>query len=375
VVEDTNTGQIVSSLNLISQTWSYAGIPFKVGRPELVGTDPAYRKRGLVRQQFEIIHEWSRQRGEMLQGITGIPYYYRQFGYEMTVSLGGGTIGSSASMPPWQSNEPEPYHFRPAAAGDVALIARLYREGTRRSLVSSNWDETLWRYELTGKSPDNVNRHELRIIEDAAGDALGVLAHPFFLWGDMLATNFYELKEGAPWLEITPAVIRYLWRTGEEYAARDNGKMRAFGFWLIENHPAYQVAGEYLPKTRRRYAWYLRVPDLPAFVRLVAPALEERLAHSPVSGYSGDLRLGFYRSGLSLNFQSGKLANIETWQPTTKNFGKAAYPGLSFLHLLFGYRTHDELENTFADCFADTEIKPVLRVLFPKLPSEIRPVD
>ncbi len=34
IVEEQATGKIVSCVNLISQTWSYAGIPFKVGRPE-----------------------------------------------------------------------------------------------------------------------------------------------------------------------------------------------------------------------------------------------------------------------------------------------------------------------------------------------------
>ena len=79
VVEDTRTGAIVSSLNLISQTWAYEGIPFKVGRVELVGTHPDYRNRGLIRAQFEVVHRWSAARGELVQGITGIPFY-RQFG-------------------------------------------------------------------------------------------------------------------------------------------------------------------------------------------------------------------------------------------------------------------------------------------------------
>ena len=43
IVEESATGKIVSSLNLISQTWAYAGIEFGVGRPELVGTLPEYR--------------------------------------------------------------------------------------------------------------------------------------------------------------------------------------------------------------------------------------------------------------------------------------------------------------------------------------------
>src|SRR3954454_21898795 len=83
VVEDTATGAIVSTLGLIAQTWSYGGIPIAVRRPELVGTDPAYRRRGLVRAQLEVVHDWAAARGMLVLGITGIPWYYRQFGYEM----------------------------------------------------------------------------------------------------------------------------------------------------------------------------------------------------------------------------------------------------------------------------------------------------
>jgi hypothetical protein len=89
VVDENADGKIASTMNLISQTWVYdgpsGGIPFALGRPELVATDEAYRRRGLVRMQFEAIHAKSAARGEMVQAITGIPWYYRQFGYEMCV--------------------------------------------------------------------------------------------------------------------------------------------------------------------------------------------------------------------------------------------------------------------------------------------------
>ncbi|PIE81740.1 MAG: hypothetical protein CSA11_03570 [Chloroflexi bacterium] len=44
VVDENAGGKIVSSLSLISQTWSYDGIEFPVGRLELVGTDSDYRR-------------------------------------------------------------------------------------------------------------------------------------------------------------------------------------------------------------------------------------------------------------------------------------------------------------------------------------------
>ena len=49
MVEDTRTGSIVSSTCLIGQRFSYEGVEFDAGLPELVGTHPDYRRRGLVR--------------------------------------------------------------------------------------------------------------------------------------------------------------------------------------------------------------------------------------------------------------------------------------------------------------------------------------
>src|SRR5262245_24191505 len=48
VVTDTRTGEIVSCLHLLSQTWSYGGVPISVGQPELIGTRTARRGHGLV---------------------------------------------------------------------------------------------------------------------------------------------------------------------------------------------------------------------------------------------------------------------------------------------------------------------------------------
>lgn len=209
IVEETATGKIVSTMNLISQTWSYAGISFKVGRPELVGTLPDYRNRGLVRRQFDVIHQWSAERGEKLQAITGIPYYYRLFGYEMAMNLGGGRAGYPTHIPRLKEGEQEPFRIRSATEADIPFISHLYAAGCQRSLVACEWDDSLWRYELTGKSEKNVNRVEIRLIETLTGKPCGFLIHPAFSWGDMMPLQWYEILPELTWLEVTPSVIRY----------------------------------------------------------------------------------------------------------------------------------------------------------------------
>jgi hypothetical protein len=378
IVEDTRAGKIVSSLNLIPQTWSYGGVRFGVGRPELVGTHPEYRNRGLVRAQFEVIHQWSAERGESVQAITGIPYYYRQFGYEMGLALGGGRAGFSSHIPRLKEDEQEPYRIRPALEADLPFIAGLYDAGCKRSLVACVWDAALWRYELTGKSEKNVNRLELRLIETPQGEPVGFLAHPFFTWGDMMSVQAYELKPGVSWFEVTPSVIRYIEAVYEKYQPEQGEKkpFGAFGFWLGEEHPVYHTIPDRLPRHRRPYAWYVRVPDLPAFLQLIAPVLEQRLAASPILGYTGELKLSFYRDGVRLVFEQGKLALAERWKPTPfGHSGDAGFPDLTFLSLLFGYRSLETLRSFLADCWVGGDATAVLLdTLFPKQPSIVWPV-
>ncbi len=377
IVEEQATGKIVSSLNLISQTWAYAGIPFKVGRPELVGTDPAYRKHGLIRTQFEVAHAWSAARGELVQAITGIPYFYRQFGYEMAMMLGGGRRGYPAEFPPLKPDQTEPYRIRPVAAADLPFVMAVDAHAARRSLISCVRDEALGRYELFGKSPGNVNGPTWAVVETAEGEPAGVVAYGVKLEGGRLPIFSVELKPGLSWLKVTPSLLRGLAGIGAALAAGQGKALAALAFWLGVEHPLFTVAEERLPHVRRPYAWYLRVArdSVPGFLWHIAPALEERLAGSVAAGHSGELKLSFYRDGVRLVFEAGRLVVAEPWQPNHDDGGAAGFPGRTFLQLLFGYRTLAELRTAFPDCWADgDDARTLLEVLFPKQPSSFWPV-
>ncbi len=371
IVEETKTGRIVSAMNLISQTWSYEGIPFGVGRPELVGTLPEYRNRGLVRVQFDEVHKWSAERGELVQGITGIPYFYRQFGYEMGLELGGGRTGFEPQLPKLSKGEKEPVTFRKAVETDIPFMMEIAAHAARRHLITCPYDETMWRYVLSGQSKNNVNRHEFRIIErSGTKEPLGYLMHPWYHWNTGLIVNEYELKPGTSWLEVTPAVARYLWKTGGSMLSKEEKPRTAYAFWLGLEHPAYEVLREALPRVRQPYAWYIRVPDLPGFLMHIKPVLERRLAESIAVGYSGKWEVRLYRSGVRMAWEKGTLAGIEAWQPKPFEEGQAAFPNLTLLRQVFGHATLDELKSVFADCwYRNDETRLLLNILFPKKPS------
>ena len=370
IVEDTRTGQIVSSLNLISQTWSYGGIEFGVGQPELVGTRKEYRKKGLIRAQFEVIHEWSAQRGEKVQALTGIPFFYRQFGYEMALRLSDGVRGHKSNVPKLEEGKKESYRVRPAGEDDLSFIARTYKAGMGRYLVSAVRTRALWRYELSGRGEEAMSHSRLCVIENASGQRVGFLAHGSRLWHRSLGVMAYELKPGTNWLEVTPSVLRYLAAAGESTAQRKKGAFEWIAFSGFDQHPVRRVVPSFLSDPERAYAYFIRVPDIPGFVRHVSPVLEERLARSPAAGYTGELRLNFYRGGLRMAFKRGRVSAVEPWEPGDEL--SASFPFLTFLHILFGHHSLDDLAAVYPDSGPrGDEARLLLETLFPKMPSQV----
>jgi len=373
IVEDTATDKIVSSLNLINQTWSYDGIDFGVGRPELVGTNPEYRHRGLVREQFNLIHQWSAERGHKLQGITGIPYYYRLFGYEMALAMGGGRIGYLPHEPKLKDDQKEPFVLRPGNETDIPFIMDVYERALARNLVGCQRDSSYWQYELNGKSQQSIQRSELRLIEDLEGERIGFIQHAPLIWSPIINLFSYELKAGISWLDVTPSVIRYLVKTGKDYAAKkEELELAGYNFSLGAAHPAYQVLPERMPRINKPYAWYIRVADIPDFLHHIGPVLERRLAQSPLVGHSGDLKLSFYRSAVKLSFGKGVIKSVESYQPEHNEDADVLFPDLTFLRVLFGYESFDAVENAFPDCFAANDHgRALMPVLFPQKNSNI----
>lgn len=375
VVEEAATGRIVSTMNLISQTWSYEGIPFGVGRYELVGTLPEFRNRGLIRLQFEEAHQWSKDRGEIVQAITGIPFYYRQFGYEMAIDLDGRRNGYEAHVPKLKDGEEEPYCVRVATEADAPVIAEIYNEIRKRYLIVCERTPELFGYDINRQDIDGAYVLT-RMIEDRNGNIVGSLKHVSHVANGSLNMVYYELMPEISWLDVTPSVIRYLWKTGQEFAKRDGKTFTSFGFALGEQHPAYEVVKDRLPDVRGSYAWYIRVPDLPGFLNHIKPVLEKRLADSIARGYSREIKISFYRTGLRLVLEHGRITTIEPWKPSPhSDEGNIAFPNLTFLQLVFGYRSYEELHYAFPDCWCDNdEVRVLLTAMFPKKTSNIYPV-
>ena len=379
LVEDTDSGAMVAATCLLWEMWEYDGIAFPAGRPEVVASMPDYRNRGLVRAVFELIHARSAERGHLAQGITGIPYYYRQFGYEYALDLGGSRSVYFAAIPKLKDGEQEPYALRDAHVEDLPQLMALYDRERARGPVSTRVGEDYWRWVLGGQNPAAGEGWHTQLIVNGQGRLIGYVLTGRRRWGDALGVLGMALEPGVALQPLLPSVLRLLHAQALAMPSQraDEPPAARIMFALFGSHPIYDALGErMLAAHEPPYAWYVRVPDLPRFIRHIAPALERRLAASMMSGYTGELKINFYRGGLRLVFEQGRLATAEDyraagWRPVAQ----AGFPPLVFLQLLFGRRSLAELRYAFPDAWADDEARPLLEVLFPAKASWVLALD
>jgi GNAT superfamily N-acetyltransferase len=378
VIEDTRRAEhrIVACTCFWSQAWEYEGIHIGLGRPEIVATDPAYRNRGLVRALFEEIHARSEAQGDLVQGITGISYFYRQFGYEYALNLGGRSVTNLSLIP--QAKEPEPYLLRDATEVDIPFILALYDRRRRESIVSTPIEERWLHYQLKMwnviETDDNWH---LQILSDRAGTAIGFLLMPVVRWGRQADVYALEITPETNMQAVLPSILRAVAAQGVQLHAKPGaGQLSEISFNLGATHPVYSVLGSALiTRQHAPYAWYVRVPDVPRFLRHIATALERRLAESPLGRYNGELHITLYRGGLHLIFEDGRLKLVEPWRsPAYGRNEDAGFPPLVFLQLLFGYRSLDDLRFAFPDVQVKDEAELLLKTLFPMKPSWVLPI-
>jgi hypothetical protein len=377
VVENTHDGTLVALTCLLSQVWTYDGIDLPVGRPEAVGTLEDYRHRGLVRAIFELIHARSTALGHLAQGITGIPYFYRQFGYEYALDFEGNRPIAWSAIPNLKEGEAEPFHLREATLDDIPTLMELYDRGRAYALTSTRIDDSFWRWMLVGANQDTPQRWRIYLIVDGAERKCGYVVTVQTVWREGLNVGAIGVAEGVPLAATLPSVLRALREAMAADPRRSTGEpARPLLFSLGRAHAVHEALGDLLPpEPQHPYPWLVRVPDLPAFLGRIAPVLERRLHGSVMAGHSGESRLDFYRGGLRLVFRDGRLETVADWRAGPWDTADAGFPPGVFLQLLFGYRSLDELRDIFPDVWADGMALPLLRALFPARPSWVLPLD
>ncbi|KAJ2955371.1 hypothetical protein NQZ79_g8628 [Umbelopsis isabellina] len=366
----------------------YEGIPYNVGRPAWVGVkdNPDFRGKRLQQHILDELHRRSKEDGTLVQVVNGINYYYRQFGYEYAIEYGQRSKTWLQSVPNLNDGQLETLRYRRATMDDIDDILAFDKARSKDCAVflpmSRAWiTAQLNEFERKCENATYFLTRQVLMFENSDGKTIGF----FIIWGleDEMCDDIISIYHMGFASDIDIAsvifsamrnVIAFIKTQVDETRF---ARFTSIGWHMSQWHPVVQAVPSHMriPATMpydEDFAYYVRVPDLDAFLRHILPVLNRRLKKSPShSNYTGSIRVSNYSPkvpGFELEVKNGEICQISRFVKRDQKHDPdlACFPPHTFLLVLFGRKSIDDLKYIFPDVAMSEEVQKILEALFPK---------
>jgi len=337
--------RVVSTMATFPMTLWYGSATIAAAMMEFVATDERYESRGLIRRQFDYHHADLATRGELLQVIVGIPYFYRRFGYEYALPGPGWRTIVADDVP----SAPEGWSTREAGPADIATLHELQVQARTAASVSLGFGDDLWRFTVASSVYTTlVAEREGRAT--ACGRLYTVDEKPYVL--DLAGTSragidavLADVSRRFPDADIT-----VLDRPGVRPLLHDLGTTKA--------------AGD---------AYYARVGDPVAFLNAARPELSRRLGASDLADAAGTGLISLFSSSMTFPYENGEVGEFTAGgvvQAPGTSGGSGVAPD-RFVSLLVGPDGFSGLAERNPDVYSANQ-RPLMEALFPPQTSDVQ---
>jgi predicted acetyltransferase len=365
VIVSSESGEVVSCIILVQNYWFLDGVKVPSVEMEAVGTLVAYRYRGHMRILNDAFEQRAAELEPVIQTIAGIPNFYRNFGYEYAAPLGGGYPVTPNLLPKLKEEEVEPVTFEEVDAQSFDEFRRNRESHSARGTWNRTWhrelhpeDSDYLIFETTSIEQETFEFYLVKKEEKTVG--------VFYLsrWEDKVDITELYLDD----YEHLDSVLRFAITRAKEW-----GEIP-----LRILMPNQAQVNEFVKvrtqcKEITRYAWYVKIPSVPRFITTIGPLFKDRLIDTSFNDYSESLTITDYKQGYELFFEEGVFQGVS--EKSEKNVGEyhLRIPKGALTRLLMGYETLDELMSHEPDVICISGMKPLVRLLFPKLNAIVDP--
>ncbi|MFW9845808.1 MAG: GNAT family N-acetyltransferase [Candidatus Thorarchaeota archaeon] len=368
-VRDVDKGVIVSSLNGIPSTWAYAGIPLRNLELGFVGTLPEYRNKGLIRALYQEIFEREFHRGKYeISTIQGIPYYYRQFGYDFLIPAWRSVFLMPSQVPAIPPKEKPAWMkltVRRAVKKDLDAIMNLYDEMRSRTLISTVRNRELW--EIQERSKREYEREFTTHVVKRGLEIEGYFRLVVRQNKTDPAASYIDVIESS--IKTYDGVRRSLEYLRQQCAEKNLPRFALSGA-LTSN--LSKVGMDLRGVLGRGWKHQLRIPDMVRFLKRVRPVLEKRLRKTMFKGFTQEVTINTYRHCYVLDFQGGKIRQVKDLGIHKDGMNMSfRSPPNDFVRLLLGQYDIEELGNHNIDFIVAGPVRSLISTLFPKQESYI----
>ncbi|MGN6793188.1 MAG: GNAT family N-acetyltransferase [Streptosporangiaceae bacterium] len=357
VVEDADAGwdscavvvageRIVSTATLLDETLVLGDVPIPAGQVELVATDREYEGRGLVRALMHWAHERSASRGHLIQVMIGVPYFYRQFGYQYAITLPQSR--AVLEVPPTDGE----HMARGAGVADIGAMTVLQDLAQRAYDVRMPHSPACWRWLV---ARDGTSQ----LIVERAGLPVAT--------GRITPPEDHEVVLGEIAAVDPAAAFALLAHAGSHVGVNE---LKVIGRGGYPAGDALEKCLELPPRQAAQY--YVRVPNVTALLEHLRPVLSARLAVSEFAEQAGEVVVSFFRHHVRMAYKNGDVGKPRpggTMQAPASVGGAGVAPDQAG-SLLFGSHGIAGLAERHADVYLGPN-EALMQALFPPVRADL----
>ena len=368
-IRDLDKNKIVSALNSIPFIWHYEDIPLRNLELGWVGTLKEYRRRGLQRSLYSHFNKVLIEGNYDISSIQGIPFFYRQFGYDFVIPLDHTVWIRTTQISPVDDKNPPEYmklKIRKAEKKDLPSMIGLFDNLNDRLLVYASRSPKLWelqesvkkqysnpfqsyivldgsniigyfRVVLKTEKDNQPNRSAMTIIESNILTYDGVQRVIQFLYNEALQSDIPLIGSQGPSFNPLSKVLETLGGQGKD-------------------HWKYQI----------------RIPNVTRFLQRITSVLERRLQGTMFEGLTRDVRMNTFQNCYSLKFVNGKIIEVTDLGPQeVRENQEFRAPPNDLVRLILGAYSIEELEQNNIDFIVRGGVRLIAETLFPKKESSV----
>jgi predicted acetyltransferase len=340
--------RLASVLTLWHETIRLGSTPLPAGQMDFVATATDYEHRGLARDLVGLAHEVSAERGDILQILVGIPYFYRQFDYRYVIPM----PGHYTVRPDTRIDAPSGITIRKATSADLGTIKSLQDRAQASADVAMGHSDATWDWMFSSETVT-------LLLAEREGKAIGTARVAPEEDDDHRALSEVATSEAGAVLALIEDVRGAGATKTVQVTERADGAVQSALSGLAE----HGESGE---------EFLLRVPDPVALLEAVRPELSARLCASPFAAETGELLISFYSSSATLSYDNGTITGIvrgPSVQGPVHGGGSGVPPDL-VADLVFGPHGAEDLDDLYPDLNLGRR-QGLMSVLFPPQSADI----
>lgn len=340
---DEEKKKYAGTLNLIDTPIRYGDIVLKACEYGVAGTAENYRFQGVNRKLTELFFQQCKERGYNLVVLEGIPYFYRQYGFNYAVPM----KFEKLNLQDLELKVDEKIQIRKAQPSDFDYLIKNYQHAAEAAEFCKFLEPSILKTQLFHYR--NLMSARRYYIIESDGQKIGYFGLninddiKIIDIADQLGFSCYE------------SVLRFL----QIEFSLDNLTVD-----IPEQSKFIKFIRMFGSKRVGRYAWQIRILDELKFLQDILPILEKRLNESVFKDEKIEFCYNNFKRLIRFQINQGKITlSEEKWRP----YWEFNLSPQGAVKLFIGHNTREEIMNFLPDCYVDIKYQEIIDILFPKM--------